>query len=144
MTTKNKHIIHANYIKDISFEIPSAEVYLMLEKEISKYNLTFDVNNKKLKKNYIEVNTVLKLVAKEEVKKKMHIEISMCSLVSIEEDIADIKELEKIILVKVPRAIYPHLRETVSFLFSKSGLKDLNIPEKVDFEKLYNDRKSNL
>ena len=74
----------------------------------------------------------------------MHIEISMCSLVSIEEDIADIKELEKIILVKVPRAIYPHLRETVSFLFSKSGLKDLNIPEKVDFEKLYNDRKSNL
>ena len=141
--TKNKHIIHANYIKDISFEIPSAEIYFLLEKDISKYYLTFDINSKKLKKNYIEVNTILKLVAKDEVKKKMHVEINMCSLVSIEDNIQDTGTREEIILIKVPRAIYPHLYNTFNFLIAKCALK-LSLPKAIDFQKLYNERNKKL
>ena len=57
--------IISKYIKDISFEIPSAETFVMLDKEIPKYNLVFDVQSKPFKKNILEVNTILKLIAKD-------------------------------------------------------------------------------
>ena len=34
--------IISKFIKDISFEIPNAKTYAMLEKEIPKYNLNFE------------------------------------------------------------------------------------------------------
>ena len=43
--------IVSKFIKDISFEIPTVETFLMLEKEISKYSLNFDIKSKKFKKN---------------------------------------------------------------------------------------------
>jgi len=35
--------IISKFIKDISFEIPSAQAFVMLEKEILNYNLKFDI-----------------------------------------------------------------------------------------------------
>ena len=51
------------------------------------------------------------------------------------------KEMEKIILIKVPNKIYPELRKIFIFLFENSGFKDVKISETVDFEKLYKMRK---
>ena len=45
--------IISQFIKDISFEIPNAQTFVMLEKEISKYNLQFDIKSKKFKDNII-------------------------------------------------------------------------------------------
>jgi len=138
-----KYEIISKFIKDISFEIPSAETFVMLDKEISKYNLVFDVSSKPFKKKIIEVNTILKLIAKEEVKSKIHVEINVTALVSIQDESKDKKSLEQIILVKVPSYIYPMLYDTFIYLFSKSGVKDINISKDVDFAKLYNERKNN-
>ena len=60
--------IISKFIKDISFEIPNAQTFVMLEKEISKYNLEFDIRSKQFKENIIEVNTILKLTPREDVK----------------------------------------------------------------------------
>ena len=79
-----KYEIISKFIKDISFEIPSTETFVILEKEISKYNLVFDISSKPFKKKIIEVNTILKLVAKEEVKKRIHVEITVTALVIFE------------------------------------------------------------
>ena len=35
--------IISKFIKDISFEIPNAQTFVLIEKEISKYNLMFDI-----------------------------------------------------------------------------------------------------
>ena len=132
--------IISKFIKDVSFEIPSAETFIMLEKEISKYNLIFDVSSNTLKNNIIEVNTVLKLIPNQAVKHKMLAEINLSTLVSINKDFEDKKELEKIILVKIPAEVYPTLYETFIYLFSQSGVKNINIEKKVDFEKMYNEK----
>ena len=47
------------------------------------------------------------------------------------------EEMEKTILVDIPREIYPELRQIFVFMFEKSGFKDVKINETVDFEKLY-------
>ena len=132
--------ILSKFIKDISFEIPSAQVFVMLEKEIKKYNLNFDIKSKQFKDNIIEVNTILKLIPGDEVKNKMMAEINLTALVSLEKKFENKKELEKIILVDVPTEVYPTLYETFVYLFSQAGLKNLSIEKEVNFEKMYNEK----
>ena len=132
--------ILSKFIKDISFEIPNAETFVMLEKEISKYNLNFDIKSKPYKNNIVEVNTVLKLIPNQAVKHKMLTEINLTSLVSIDKNFADKKELEKIILVQVPEEVYPTLYETFVYLFSQAGIKNIQIEKEVNFEKMYNEK----
>ena len=135
--------IISKFLKDISFEIPSVQAYVLLEKEVSKYNLNFDIKSKPHKTNIIEVNTILKASPNEDVKHKIFAEINCTALVSIENTQADRKELEKIILVNVPQEVYPTLYETFIFLFQKAGIKNIQIDKNFDFEKLYNQRKNN-
>ena len=132
--------IISKFIKDISFEIPNAQTFVMLEKEISKYNLEFDIRSKQFKENIIEVNTILKLTPREDVKNKMLTEINLTSLVSIDKNFDDKKELEKIILIKVPTETYPTLYETFVYLFAQAGIKNISIEKEVNFEKMYNEK----
>ena len=133
--------IISNFIKDISFEIPNIQAFVMLEKEIANYSLNFNIKSNPYKKNIIAVDTLLKIAPNQDVKHKILTEITCTTLVSIEEHFEDKKELEKIILIKVPNEIYPTLYETFVYLFKQAGIKNIEIHKKVDFEKLYNERK---
>ena len=132
--------ILSKFIKDISFEIPNAQTFLLISKEIKKYNLNFDIKSNQFKDNIIEVNTILKLIPGDEVKNKMLTEINYTALVSVEKDLKDKKELEKIVLVKVPTEIYPDLYETFVYLFAQAGIKNISIEKEINFEKMYNDK----
>jgi len=134
--------IISKFIKDISFEIPNIETFTMLQKEISKYNLNFDIKSKQFKKNIVEVNTILKLIPPQEIKNKMLVEINMCALISLEDinDPTNKKELEKIILVKVPTDIYPTLYKTFIYLFAQAGVENIQIEKEVNFEKMYREK----
>ena len=133
--------IISKFIKDISFEIPNAQAFVMLEKEIQNYNLNFDIKSNPFKENIIEVNTVLRIAPNQDVKHKILTEINLAALVSIEKNFEDKKELEKIILVDIPSEVYPTLCETFVYLFSQAGIKNIEIEKKVDFEKMYKERK---
>ena len=133
--------ILSKFIKDISFEIPNAQTFIMIEKEILNYNLNCDIKSKPYKKNIIEVNTILKLSPNQNVKHKMLTEINLTALASIEKNFEDKKELEKIILIKIPTEVYPTLYETFIYLFKQAGIKDINIEKNINFEKMYNERK---
>ena len=133
--------IISKFIKDISFEIPNVQAFVMLEKEISNYSLNFDIKSNPYKDSIIEVNIVLKISPNQNVKNKILTEITYTALVSIAEKFEDKKELEKIILIKIPTEIYPDLYETFVYLFKQAGIKNIEIYKKVDFEKLYNEKK---
>ena len=133
--------IISKFIKDVSFEIPNAQTFVMIEKEILNYNLKFDIKSKPFKENIIQVDTILRLSPNEKVKHKMLTEINLSTLVSIEKNFEDKKELEKIILVNIPKEIYPTLYEVFKYLFKQAGLKEIQIEKEVDFEKMYNETK---
>ena len=135
--------IISKFIKDISFEIPNTETFLMLEKELSKYNLNFNIKGVPLKKRIIEVNTILALIPNQEVKYKILTEVNFATLISIDENFEDKKKLEKIILVEIPKIIYPTLYEIFVYLFNQTGIKNISIEKEVDFEKMYLDKKQN-
>ena len=133
--------IISKFIKDISFEIPNAQSFVMLEKEISNYSLNFDIKSKPYKDNIIEVDTTLKMVPNQNVKHKILGEITGASLVSIDKDFNNKSELEKIVLIKVPQEIYKTLYDTFVFLFKQAGVQNIQIHKEVDFQKLFDSRK---
>ena len=135
-----KFQILANFIKDISSETPDVQSYLFVKDNISKYKLNIDINSKAIKNKMIEVNTILKLTPREDVKNKMLTEINLTSLVSIDKNFDDKKELEKIILIKVPTETYPTLYETFVYLFAQAGIKNISIEKEVNFEKMYKEK----
>ncbi len=129
--------IISKFIKDISFELPNVQAFIMLEKEIPNYALNFDIKSKPYKDNIIEVNTVFRMSPNQNVKHKIVTEITGTALVSIEKNFEDKKELEKIILIKIPTELYPTLYETFVYLFSQAGIKNISIAKEVNFEELY-------
>tara|TARA_B100001123_G_scaffold409371_1_gene503443 strand:+ start:258 stop:674 length:417 start_codon:yes stop_codon:yes gene_type:complete len=132
--------IISKFIKDISFEIPNAQTFVMIEKEILNYNLKFDIKSNPFKENIIEVNTILRLSPNQDVKHKMLTEINLTALVSLEKKFEK-SELEKIVLVEVPKQIYPTLYETFIFLFKQAGIKDIKMQKEVNFDTLYKEQK---
>ena len=134
--------IISQYYKDISFEIPDAKTALLLEKDIKNYRFVCDINSEKVKENIIEVSVNLKLSPTDKSAKKIiYVSVNLASLITIEGKVAK-EELEKIILIEIPTRIYPNLRSMIVLLFEKSGYKKINIHEKIDFLKLYEQKKN--
>ena len=135
-----KYKILGKYIKDMSSETPDVETYIFVREYISKYQLNIDINSKAIKKKMVEVNTILKFEDKQENKKKSYFEINYSTIVKIDEDIKEKKDLEKIILCDVQIEIYPELEKSFLNLLHNSGYPDIKFDKKVDFEELYNQR----
>ncbi len=132
--------IVSKYIKDLSFKIPGAKSYFLLEKNIRNYRIKIDVTSKKLKENIIEIDTNLYFEPKDKDKDNFKISILFSSLINCEKKING-KELEKIVLIEIPTAIYPDIKEIISLLFTKSGFNKFNLPE-MNFQKLYETKKN--
>ena len=140
MTMTEKYKILGKYIKDMSSETPNIETYIFVRDYIGKYQLNIDINSKPLKDKMVEINTILKFEDKQENKKKSHFEINYSTVVRIEENISEKKDLEKIILCEVPTEIYPDLEKSFLNLLHNSGYPNVKFEKKIDFEKLYNQR----
>ena len=138
MTKKYK--IVSKYIKDMSSETPDIETYIFVKDYISKYQLNIDINSKALKNRMIEVNTILKFEDKQQNKKKSYFEMNYSTIVEIDNEIKEKKELEKIILCDVQIEIYPELEKSFLNLLHNSGYPNVKFEKKIDFEKLYSQR----
>ena len=88
----------------------------------------------------IDINTILKFDDKQENKKKSYFEINYSTIVEINDEIKEKKDLEKIILCDVQIEIYPELEKSFLNLLHNSGYPDVKFEKKVDFEQLYNQR----
>ena len=138
MTEKFK--ILAKFIKDVSGETADVETYLFVKENISKYQLNIDITSKALKNKLIEVNTTLKFEDKEASEKKSYFEIVYASIIKVNDEIKEKKDLEKIILCDVPSTIYPELEEAFLNLVHNSGHPGIKLDKKIDFNKLYNEK----
>ena len=140
MTMTKKYKILGKYIKDMSSETPDIETYIFVRDYIAKYHLNIDIKSKPLKNKMVEINTILKFEDKQENKKKSYFEINYSTIVKIDEDIKEKKDLEKIILCEVQSEIYPGLEKSFLNLLHNSGYPNVKFEKKVDFEQLYNQR----
>ena len=137
--TKNYKIL-AKFIKDMSSETPNAETFIFVKDKISKYQLNIDINSKALKNKMIEINTIFKFEDKEKNQKKSYFEINFATIVKIDDEVKEKKELEKIILCDAQVEIYPDLEKSFLDLVHNSGYPGVKFEKKIDFVNLYNQR----
>ena len=137
--TENFKIL-AEFVKDMSSETPDIQSYIFVKENIAKYQLNIDINSKALKNKMIEVNTTLKFEDKALNEKKSYFEIVYASVVKVNEEIKDKKDLERILLCDVQNKIYPNLEKTFLNLLHNSGFPEIKLDKKIDFNKLYNEK----
>ena len=137
-----KYEILGKYIKDMSSETPDVETYIFVQDRIFKYQLNINIDTKTIKNKIVEVNINLKFEDKEVENKKSHFEIVFSIVVKILDSTLDNKELEKILLCEVPNKIYPDLEKSFLNLLHNSGYPGVRLGNKIDFEKLFVQRKS--
>ena len=134
-----KFKILTEFVKDISSETKDVQTFLFVKDYISKYQLTIDITSLPSKNKMIEVNTALKFEDKENNSKKSYFELIYASLIKIDENIKEKRELEKIILCDVQKQIKPNIEKVFTDLINNSGFKGVSF-KNIDFEKLYNSR----
>ena len=137
--TKNYKIL-GKFIKDMSSETPDAETYIFVKDYISKYQLNIDISSKALKNKMVEINTIFKFEDKEKNKKKSYFEINFATIIKVNDEVKEKKELEKIILCDVQVEIYPDLEKSFLNLINNSGYPGIKFEKKINFEELYKQR----
>jgi preprotein translocase subunit SecB len=137
--TENFKIL-AEFVKDISSETPDIQSYIFVKENISKYKLNIDITSKAIKNKMIEVNTTLKFEDKELNEKKSYFEIIYASVIKVDDEVKDKKELQRILLCDVQNKIYPNLEKTFLNLLHNSGFPEIKIEKKIDFNRLYNEK----
>ena len=140
ITMTEKFEILAKYIKDMSSETPDIETYIFVKDNISKYHLNIDITSNALKNKLIQVNTTLRFEDKTSNEKKSHYEIVYATIVKVNDEIKEKKDLERIILCDVPTEIYSDLESSFLNLIHNSGHPTIKLEKKIDFNKLYNER----
>ena len=107
----------------------------------NNYKINIDIKSNQVKEKIIEVETTLSLLPVKEDFDKIDTKIVYASIVELSDTLDKKKEIEEIVLIKVPTEIYPELRKIFVFVFENSGFKDVKISDTVDFKKLYDLRK---
>ena len=133
--------IIGKYIKYINFNIPNPKTFFLLSKDISNYKINIEIKSNQVKQNIIEVLTSLNLSPTTDDFDKIDTKIVYATIIELSSNDLGKKEIEKIILIDVPKQIYHELRNIFVYLFENSGFKDVKISKSVDFEKLYQMRK---
>ena len=132
-----KFEILGQFIKDMSSETKDIQTFLFVKDNILKYQLNINISSKPLKNKMVEINTILKFEDKENSKYKSYFEMIYATIIRVNEDVKEKKELERIILCDVQIKIYPNLEKSFLNMLHNSGYHNVKFEKKIDFENLY-------
>ena len=135
--TENYKIL-AKFVKDMSSETPDVDTYLFVKDNISNYSLGIDIKSKALKEKILQVETTLRYSDKNQNNnKKSFFEMIFATIIRLDENIKEKKDLGRIVLCDLQNEIYPEIEKIFLNVLHGSGYPELNFQKKVDFDELY-------
>jgi preprotein translocase subunit SecB len=145
METKNKNYeIIVDYVKDVSFEIPSTDCFIEAAQNLGKYETKVDISNKPLKNGMLELNCKLIFEAPKELQNKIHAEACLAVVFKIIDTELKAEEVKRIILAEIPDLYAKKLTDLITELFQKSGFKEFKFKKEINFKELYEQQSANL
>jgi len=139
---EKKYQIVLDYIKDFSFEIPSAEAFINSNSELAKYETKIEVSNQILKNKLNEINLKLIFQAPNEIEKKIHVELCYTIVFKFLVDNLQKNEIEKIILAEIPDLYSQKISDIISSMFKQAGFNSFTFRGKFNFLELFKKRNS--
>ena len=131
-------MIHSQYIKDMSLEIPLApEIFKEMNKN-PNVNVDMGMNSKKMEDGNYNVTLTAKMNADIEGKTLFIVELSYAAVVSVN---VPEEHLEPVLYIEMPRLLFPFVRSIIANSLSAAGLPPMLLSP-VDFVALYNAKKA--
>lgn len=127
-------VVHAQYVKDLSFENPNAPDILMSPPAQPDVEIGVNVGARSLHGEQYEVTLTLSAKAKSEDKTLFLAELSYCAIVSAQN--VDQQTLNPLIMIEAPRLMFPFARAIVSDMTRDGGFMPLSI-QPIDFVAVY-------
>ena len=131
-------MIHSQYIKDMSLEIPMAPQIFAEMNKAPNVKIDFSMGNKKLEGNNYEVTLTAKLNADVNDKKLFIVELTYGSVVTVN---VPEEHFEPIMYIELPRLLFPFVRSIIANSLSAAGLPAMLISP-IDFVAMYNAKKA--
>ncbi len=134
-------VIHAQYLKDISFENPNAPQSLKSGQAGPEMDVNINISAREIEegdmKDLYEVTLILSATAKKEDKTYFLAEIQYGALVAL----AGLPEKQHhpMLFIEVPRMMFPFARQILGDVTAQGGYPPLLL-NPVDFQAMYMDR----
>ena len=132
--TDRRILVHAQYIKDLSFENPNAPRVLMEGSTQPDVEITVNVGAQLIDDDQYEVTLNLAAKASSEEIALFLVDLTYAGLVTPEGVDAD--EINPLIMIEAPRLLFPFARAIISDATRDGGFMPLNI-QPVDFVAVY-------
>ena len=130
-------MISTQYIKDLSLEIPLAPEIFREITTAPKIDIHVDVDAQHMHDNYYNVSLILKMDGDLNDKKLFILELTYSAIVALN---VPQEHLEPVLLIEIPRMIFPFARNVVTNCLVEGGLPPFMI-NPIDFMTMYNHRK---
>ena len=130
-------MINGQYVKDLSFEAPSApEVFTLMQGEVPTIQVDIDVEAEPKGDNLFEVALTVRAEAKlkDELAYLCEIEYAGLFTLNVPED-----QLGPVLLIECPLIVFPFLRRIISDVTGDGGFAPLMLAP-IDFAALYQQR----
>ncbi|MGN7437342.1 MAG: protein-export chaperone SecB [Alcanivorax sp.] len=137
--------VHAQYVRDISFENPNAPDSLRSAASSPDMEVNVNMDAREIKdndiKNMYEVALTINAVAKRDGKALFVAEVIYGMTVSIG-DVVPENQHHPILFIEIPRLAFPFARQILATITSQGGYPPLLL-NPVDFQALYMDKFKN-
>ena len=132
--------INAQFVKDISFEAPHVPQIFTEVKTNPEINVNVDVQAGKVQDTVYQVGLKIKAEAKVEDKLAFLCEVEYGCIATVQ---VPPEHVEPILLIEIPRLLFPFARNIIADLTRESGFPPLMI-NPIDFVGLYHKRLEEL
>jgi len=136
-----KYQVIMDFIKDISFEIPTADAYVSSTQDLQKYETKIDIKNNPLSNQLNELNLRIFFEAPQNIKDKIHAEICIAVVFKILDQKITQDEIKKIILADIPNLFSEKITNILSNIFQESGFKEFKFKKNINFIEMYENQK---
>lgn len=129
--------ILGQYIKDFSFETPHApEIFNILRTEAPEIPIGLDTVVRQLSGPSFEVTLSVQLEAVAAGKKAFILELAYAAVVEVNPEIVPQEHVHPILMIEVPRQLFPFVRQLVAEVTGAGGFPPLML-QIFDFADLY-------
>ena len=129
--------ILGQFIKDMSFETPHApEIFTLLRTQAPEIPIELDTNVRHLGGPGFEVTITVRLEAVVASKKAFILELVYGAMVEINERLVPQEAIHPILMIEVPRQMFPFVRQIVAEITANGGFPPLML-HVFDFADMY-------
>lgn len=134
--------IHAQYVKDLSFENPHP--FLAFKNDLTdkppQIGIDIQVNVHPLEEKTFEVVLMIRADAKRDQSQLFFVEISYGGIVSIGPQVAS-EHINPLLMISCPALLFPYIRHLISDATRNGGFPPLML-DPVDFARIYEDQQN--